>query len=484
MIEYAVDKRVEQWLEENKEDILEKYISLCRIPSERGAPAPGKPFGEAVAEALGACRKMFSLAGFSAKEEDGCYITARHGDGARQIGIFAHADVVPGGGGWLFTEPFCPIISEGTLIGRGVSDNKSGIMAAYLLLRIFAELEIPLNSALLAFVGGCEETGMEDLAAYLKKEQEPDFCLVPDSRFPCCVGERGVYEFFAKCGTKLTGITDMGAGVTNNAVADSAYMCVPSSAALIKELRERAGEENIEIQYSNPVKITARGRAAHAAAPNDGINAMRILAEFAAGLAGLSAHDRAVMQAIARLLSDTDGTALGINMSDEIFGATSVANCLSYFEDGCPVLGFNIRYGDAAGAARIEKQIDAALKKYGFFCEKKNNKPPLVIKKDSPAVELFTEIYNEMSGLRSEQPFAIGGKTYASMLRSAIAVGTCVGKTPDGFNPGKELPKGHGGAHAPDEKIQIDGFFAAVRVLVQYIIAVDRSPRGLIEKIK
>jgi acetylornithine deacetylase/succinyl-diaminopimelate desuccinylase-like protein len=35
------------------------------------------------------------------------------------------------------------------------------------------------------------------------------------------------------------------------------------------------------------------------------------------------------------------------------------------------------------------------------------------------------------------------------------------------------MPKGHGGAHAPDEKIWIPGFFDAMRLLVQYIMATD-----------
>ena len=38
---------------------------------------------------------------------------------------------------------------------------------------------------------------------------------------------------------------------------------------------------------------------------------------------------------------------------------------------------------------------------------------------------------------------------------------------------GLEMPKGHGGAHAPDEKIWIPGFFEAMRLLVQYVLATD-----------
>ena len=108
-----------------------------------------------------------------------------------------------------------------------------------------------------------------------------------------------------------------------------------------------------------------------------------------------------------------------------------------------------------------------------------NNKVPFRIPEDSAIPMMLSDIYNQMSGIPAQEPFYMGGKSYASPLfqanpkKLAIAVGTCVGETTEGFLPGLEMPKGHGGAHAPDEKISIDAFFDAVRVLVQYLIAID-----------
>ena len=44
--------------------------------------------------------------------------------------LCGHSDVVPVGDSWIYTQPFEPIIKGDTLIGRGVSDNKSGEMLA------------------------------------------------------------------------------------------------------------------------------------------------------------------------------------------------------------------------------------------------------------------------------------------------------------------------------------------------------------------
>lgn len=42
----------------------------------------------------------------------------------------AHYDVVPGGSGWLVTEPFKPVLINGRVYGRGgASDDKGGVTA-------------------------------------------------------------------------------------------------------------------------------------------------------------------------------------------------------------------------------------------------------------------------------------------------------------------------------------------------------------------
>ena len=102
----------------------------------------------------------------------------------------------------------------------------------------------------------------------------------------------------------------------------------------------------------------------------------------------------------------------------------------------------------------------------------------IVISADS-TVDLSPEIAEKYSVVVSPMLVTMGGKTYATPLNlagdctQAIGIGTCIGTpTPDG-KAGLEMPKGHGGAHAPDEKIWIPGFFEAMRLLVQYVLATD-----------
>lgn len=48
-----------------------------------------------------------------------------------RIHFNAHYDVVPGGGGWLITEPFRPVLINDRIYGRGASDDKGGVTAWY-----------------------------------------------------------------------------------------------------------------------------------------------------------------------------------------------------------------------------------------------------------------------------------------------------------------------------------------------------------------
>ena len=44
--------RVSTWLQQHRGDIVRDIFTLSRIPSVKGAPAPGAPFGKACRDAL------------------------------------------------------------------------------------------------------------------------------------------------------------------------------------------------------------------------------------------------------------------------------------------------------------------------------------------------------------------------------------------------------------------------------------------------
>lgn len=81
-------------------------------------------------------------------------LVGKLGDGEGGLGLFGHADTVPGGAGW---EPYAPVVKDGRLYGRGACDMK-GALAAML---VAASMVKPgqLRRPLVLAVTSDEETG-------------------------------------------------------------------------------------------------------------------------------------------------------------------------------------------------------------------------------------------------------------------------------------------------------------------------------------
>ena len=83
------------YMSEKRDFITSTLTRLVKIPSVRSAPEPGAPYGRKCAEALEETRKIYEENGFATEiHQESGYLLARSGGRGKQIGIFAHADVV------------------------------------------------------------------------------------------------------------------------------------------------------------------------------------------------------------------------------------------------------------------------------------------------------------------------------------------------------------------------------------------------------
>ncbi|MBE3022807.1 succinyl-diaminopimelate desuccinylase [Campylobacter sp. 7477a] len=123
-------------------------------------------------------------------------LTKKFGDG-RHICFAGHIDVVPSGDDWS-SDPFCPVIKDGYIYGRGSQDMKSGV-AAFLLACKNAK---NFNGQITIIITSDEEAeaiyGTQEALKFLKENDAlPEFAIVAE---PTCdsvfgdtikVGRRG-----------------------------------------------------------------------------------------------------------------------------------------------------------------------------------------------------------------------------------------------------------------------------------------------------
>lgn len=122
------------------------------------------------------------------------------GEGGRRLHLNGHLDVVPPGSGWT-TDPFSGDVRDGAVWGRGASDMKGGIAAAFFAAVVLQRAGARLGGTLEISGTADEETGGHAGVAWLAESgaiaRDTDAVIIPEpfgSR-RVCVGHRGVYWF-------------------------------------------------------------------------------------------------------------------------------------------------------------------------------------------------------------------------------------------------------------------------------------------------
>jgi acetylornithine deacetylase/succinyl-diaminopimelate desuccinylase-like protein len=99
--------------------------------------------------------------------------------------LYAHHDVQPPGDSALWeTDPFTATLKGDRLFGRGVSDDKSGIITHLYAIRTLQELAEQVDLGITIFIEGEEEAGSESFDNFLeqnRKDLAADLIIVADS---------------------------------------------------------------------------------------------------------------------------------------------------------------------------------------------------------------------------------------------------------------------------------------------------------------
>lgn len=488
-------ERIDGWFEAHREALLTDLERMVRIPSISRPSEPQEieangPFGPDCRRAMDEMLAIGREHGFAVHNRE--YYVGTIGEEVlhpeKTIGFWNHLDVVPVGEGWT-TKPFEPVRRDGFLIGRGAQDNKGPAVGMIYLMECIRELGIAMRHELCLFVGCDEERGMADLEYYTAKYPTPALSMIADSGFPVCYGEKGIVEGQFVSKTALVApLMRVWGGSASNMIPDRAYAELIEEEGLWESLCEqcgldadmsdslRASDSPYELSRSDGrICVTAKGTSRHSAFPSGSVNAIHELAVLLSGVSLLGEENQKQMTLLAETTKEYYGETEQIAFSDEVSGKTTCAGTVLTTENSAMCINLNIRYAITQDSEKLNAGLAQFAWENGLLWRLERDSKPNYFPKEHPAVALLTDLYNEWMGTETEA-FVMGGGTYARKLPNAFAygIGGMPKTTDDREREARLFAPGTGGAHEPDEGLNLRMFFEAMKFYTLAVIELDR----------
>ena len=447
MINEELLKQIDNYINTHRDEIINDLRELVEIPSVRDCQQPDAPYGEHCNTALKKSLELFEENGFDGRFANSKkYVVAETKNKGKTLGLFGHCDVVAADGEWLYGEPFKLTERDGFLVGRGCNDDKSGIIQMLYSAKMIKELNIPMNNKLLFFVGACEETGMDDIADYVKNETIPDFSIVPDGEYPYYSAEKSRTRIMLESCIPFENIKNIQGGECYNVILS-----------------------NVNIEYNDGSKFKITGTGGHAGHPEGSENALVKYIETASNDDRISISDKEILKDVHNMLNDCYGSGLGIAQTDDFCGKLTCANGIVRVNEGKLQFSLDIRCGQTISGEEIIATIQNRLKEKWKVIES-SFLTGYMIDENSEAATILRNVYSSLSGIECERGIKTTGGTYSRFLNNSFSVGTVM--------PHPELKhgfkNGHGAVHAPDEAMSEKGFLESIKTLLVMILEIDK----------
>ena len=372
MIDSEFKRKVKDFVQKNKEDIVADIKDLVSINSVQGTPETDAPYGRGPKKALEKILEISKKNGLSVKNLDNRTGYAQiDGKSEKYLASIAHVDVVPRGNGWK-ADPFTVREINGYLVGRGVSDDKGPAVLTSYMMKFFKEQNLDLPYTLRAIFGSDEETGSSDVDCYLQQEKPPVFIFTPDADFPVCCGEKGIASFgLASKKIENGNVVKFKAGVASNVISDLARAEFKKSAGNFPE------KENFEIvDNGDTVTVTAHGIGGHAMRPQGKVSAIGMIMDYGLENNLFTTDEKPYMELIRDMHHNYDGSTLGIDAKDDVFDPLTVIGGLIDFENGVFTQNLNIRFPTRTSVEKMKKQLCEKLSSVGGRITSASGNPP------------------------------------------------------------------------------------------------------------
>ncbi len=420
---------------------------LVRIPSVCDEGAGGYPFGAAVDQALCKALQIAGDLGFRTHYGDGGYYGfAELGEGAEMVGILGHLDVVPPGNRADWThDPFDPVETGGMLFGRGTQDDKGPTLAALFAARALMDAGAVLRRRVRFIFGTDEETLWRCINRYKQNEELPAMGFSPDARFPLIFAEKGLLQLH------LTARNESGLHLTGG----SAFNAVPDAIRYDGERQDDLAAKLAELGFAYTRQaggIVAQGKAAHAMAPEEGVNA---IARLCIALNAIGVESKAVRFVAEVIVEDPYATAIFGACADAPSGRLKLnVGKIDIGDD--EKLSIDCRIPVTVSKDEVVTRLRAAATRYGLAYQEFDWLAPSYLPLDHELIRALMRVYRQVSGDAASLPAASGGATYARAIPNCVAFGALL--------PGEMMTE-----HQPNERAHLASLYKAMEIYAHAI---------------
>jgi len=374
-------------------------------------------------------------------QDHGAVVVIGLGEGSERIGLITHGDVQPVDPSKWKKSPFdLDATSEpGRLLGRGSEDDKSSIATAMVAMKAIRELKLPLRKRLELYVYMAEESDWDPLTNFLKTHVPPQINLTFDAEYPVVIAEKGwgaVRVAFDRADGAAKGpaIGAFRGGFFGSQIPEDASAVIANATpALAAAVRARAArQKGMHYTYrwdGKALQIGARGVSAHSSKPEDGVNAISMLAD---ALKVRTWPDRGP-GALVNFLNDLVGTSLygehfgKIAYRDDFMGPMTFAPTVIKDTPQGQELNINLRRPRGKSGPVLEAEIRAAATawqtRHGQHGALTVELSEPWVQDDAPQVPTLLSVFSHYTGMADPKPIAIGGGTNSRLFPHAVAFG-------------------------------------------------------------
>jgi len=465
-------EKINQKIDEIKEEIIQSTRELIRIKSVREEPADGMPLGPGVARALEYALNLSERLGFYPFNLDNMIGWADIGESEEHVAILTHLDVVPEGNDWTY-PPYGAQIHDNKIYGRGANDDKGALIASLYAMKVLKGLGLQMKTRVRIIFGTAEESGGDGILYYVDREKPPKWGFTPDGAFPIVNAEKGniVFnlekEFKNRAQDGAIVINSIIGGKTVNMVPDfcKAELVTQKKEAIVsaaKTFRKKTGYQISVKSDQGKVIVKSIGISGHSSRPEKGQNAIMQLLLFLQEFS-LEPGDLTEMIEffVTRIGMQTTGDNLGLGFSDDISGRLALNVGTIKLNAKQIQMGINIRFPVKYKAKDVLKPLKKEVNGNGFKLIGLRFREPLYYPEEHPLIQILQKVYTEQTGEEATL-VAMSGGTYAKAMPNIVAFGPSF--------PGTAYY-----AHKPDECIDIDELIKLTKIYAHAIYALAKQ---------